>query len=137
MNGPNEQLLLAGQPVGASAPGDDPLVGQVLGDRYYVTSRLAHAGMATIYAARHSLINRQVAIKVLRREFADDLDCVERFVNEGRAAGTLGHPNIVESMDMGVTLDGTPYLVLELLAGHSLDGTIRSSGPFSVQRAAN
>src|SRR5262249_60507135 len=99
--------------------------------------RMARGGMATIYAARHLVINRPVAIKVLLPQFAREIDCVEHFVNEGRAAGTLGHPNIVESTDMGVMPDGTPYLVLELLDGISLDRSIRKNGRLSVARAAH
>src|SRR5262245_5633615 len=116
---------------------DDPLIGQVLGQRYQILRRVARGGMATIYAARHLVINRPVAIKVLLPQFAAEMECVEHFVNEGRAAGTLGHPNIVESTDMGVMADGTPYLVLELLDGVSLDQAIRNGGRFSVARAAH
>ena len=121
----------------AARASEDTLIGQVLGERYQILRRVARGGMATIYAARHLVINRPVAIKVLLPEFAAEMDCVEHFVNEGRAAGTLGHPNIVESTDMGVMPDGTPYLVLELLDGVSLDATIRRSGRFSVARAAH
>src|SRR2546427_9718544 len=115
----------------------DPLVGKLLGERYQIIRPIAVGGMATIYAGRHSLINRPVAIKVLHPEFARDADCVERFAHEGRAAGTLGHPNIVEPRDMGTTPDGTPFLVLELLDGRGLDDTIEENGPFPLARAAH
>jgi len=121
----------------ATQAGEDPLIGQVLGQRYRVIRPIASGGMATVYAARHSLINRPVAIKVLRPEYATDLDCVERFVNEGRAAGTLGHPNIVESLDMGITPDGKPYLVLELLDGVSIHDEIQRGGALPLSRAAH
>src|SRR5215471_16046539 len=116
----------------AAQASGDPLIGQVLGERYQILRRVARGGMATIYAARHLVINRPVAIKVLLPEFAADLDCVEHFVNEGRAAGTLGHPNIVESTDMGVMPDGPPYLVPALLDGISLDPSARKNGRLSL-----
>jgi len=92
--------------------------------------------MATVYVAQHTLIGRMVAIKVLHHQFARDPGCVKRFMNEGRAAGTLGHPNIVESTDMGFAPDGAPFLVLELLEGKTLMAEIHSAGPFAVKRAA-
>jgi len=57
--------------------------------------------MGTVFLAEHALIKRKVAIKILHPELATDADVIERFMNEARAAGTLGHPNIVESTDMG------------------------------------
>ena len=59
--------------------------------------------MGTVFLAEHALIKRRVAVKVLHPELATDADVIERFMNEASAAGTLGHPNIVESTDMGFT----------------------------------
>src|SRR5262249_42128649 len=134
MTGPKEPVSPSDSTDAADA---DPLVGQVLGGRYRVLRPIAVGGMATIYAARHSMINRPVAIKLLHPEFAHDPDCVERFANEGRAAGALGHPNIVESLDMGSTSEGMPFLVLELLDGVGLHDTIKNDGAFPLERAAH
>jgi serine/threonine-protein kinase len=93
---------------------------QVLDGRYRIVRRIATGGMATVYLAEHVLIGRPVAIKVLHQQYAEDTECVTRFMAEGRTAGTLGHPHIVESTDMGYAAGGAPYLVLELLDGRTL-----------------
>jgi serine/threonine protein kinase len=114
----------------------DELVGSILNERYQILRLLNEGGMAKIYVAKHTVLGREVAIKVLKGGCADDTDVVQRFINEGRAAGTLGHPNIVECTDIGTTPDGKPYLVLELLQGHSLAEEINRSGPLAIGRAA-
>lgn len=114
----------------------DDLIGSVLNERYQILRLLNEGGMARIYVAKHTVLGREVAIKVLKGGCADDSDVVQRFINEGRAAGTLGHPHIVECTDIGTTADGRPYLVLELLTGHSLADEIIRSGPMPVGRAA-
>lgn len=114
----------------------DELVGTILGERYEILRLLNEGGMAKIYVAKHKVLGREVAVKVLKGGCADDSDAVQRFTNEGRAAGTLGHPNIVECTDIGTTPDGKPYLVLELLVGHSLADEIIRSGPLAIGRAA-
>jgi len=121
--------------VDVSAKSDD-LVGTILNERYQILRLINEGGMAKIYLAKHTVLGREVAIKVLKGGCADDTDVVQRFINEGRAAGTLGHPNIVECTDIGKTPDGKPYLVLELLVGHSLADEIIRSGPFTIGRAA-
>ncbi len=73
--------------------------------------------MGSVFLAEHALIKRRVAIKVLHSELATDPNVIERFMNEARAAGTLGHPNIVESTDMGFTSNHVPYIVFEYLEG--------------------
>jgi serine/threonine protein kinase len=114
----------------------DDLVGTILHERYQILRLLNEGGMAKIYLAKHTVLGREVAIKVLKGGCADDADVVQRFINEGRAAGTLGHPNIVECTDIGTTPDGKPYLVLELLVGHSLADEIIRTGPLAIGRAA-
>lgn len=76
--------------------------------------------MGAIYEARHPVIGRRVAVKVLRRELALDEDLVVRFFNEARATNAVCHPNIIEIIDVGRLSDGIPYLVMELLDGESL-----------------
>lgn len=114
----------------------DDLVGTILNERYQILRLLNEGGMAKIYVAIHKVLRREVAIKVLKGGCADDADVVQRFINEGRAAGNLGHPNIVECTDIGTTADGKPYLVLELLSGHTLADEITRSGPMTIGRAA-
>ncbi len=113
----------------------DPRVGTVLSDRYMVMKRLGQGGMARVYLARHQIIGRSVAIKVLLPHLVEDALIVRRFVNEARAAGMIGHPNIVESVDIGTTDDGLPFLVLEYLEGTSLSDEVVRVGPMPVERA--
>ncbi len=108
---------------------------QVLDGRYRIVRRIATGGMATVYLAEHILIGRPVAIKVLHQQYAEDTECVRRFLAEGRTAGTLGHPHIVESTDMGYAASGAPYLVLELLEGSSLHDVIQAQGRLPIDRA--
>lgn len=115
---------------------DDPYIGQVFGGRYEIVSKVAEGSQARVYLARHVLIDRPVAVKLLLPVLASDKDLVERFLNEGRAAGSFGHANIVESLDMGYAPDGIPYLVLELLEGRTIAAHIDEGGRFSVGRAA-
>ncbi len=114
---------------------DSLLSDQVLDGRYRIVRRIATGGMATVYLAEHVLIGRPVAIKVLHPQYAEDVECVRRFLAEGRTAGTLGHPHIVESTDMGYAASGAPYLVLELLDGSTLHDLIRAQGQMQIDRA--
>src|SRR5678815_3750383 len=110
-------------------------VGDVVEGRYRILKTLAEGGMGTVYLAEHTLIRRRVAIKVLHPELATDEHLVDRFMNEARAAGTLGHPNIVESTDMGFTADHVPYIVFEYLEGTLLTDEIYRVGGLPMRRA--
>jgi serine/threonine-protein kinase len=91
--------------------------------------------MGTVFLAEHTLIKRRVAIKILHPELATDANVIERFMNEARAAGTLGHPNIVESTDMGFTTKHVPYIVFEYLEGTLLTDEIYRVRGLPVRRA--
>src|SRR5690242_20714884 len=90
--------------------------------------------MSVVYEATHVKIGRTVAIKVLHRDMAGDPDVVGRFLNEARAVGTFGHPNIVASTDFGELPGHVPYLVLEYLEGHTLSHEVKGEGPLPVRR---
>src|SRR5438034_5493792 len=109
-------------------------VGDVIEGRYRVIKTLGEGGMGTVFLAEHALIKRRVAIKVLHSELAADADVVERFMNEARAAGTLGHPNIVESTDMGFLSQHVPYIVFEYLEGTLLTDEIYRVRGLPVRR---
>jgi eukaryotic-like serine/threonine-protein kinase len=111
-------------------------IGQTLGDRYQILAKLREGSQGRVFVGRHLLIDRPVAIKCLWRSLANDSEFVARFLNEGRAAGALGHPNIAECLDLGLAPDGSPYLVMELLDGPTLAEQIDADGAFSVGRAA-
>ncbi|MEO8551604.1 MAG: protein kinase [Kofleriaceae bacterium] len=109
--------------------------GDLVEGRYRIIRTLGEGGMGTVFLAEHTLIKRRVAIKILHPELATDADVIERFMNEARAAGTLGHPNIVESTDMGFTHNHVPYIVFEFLEGALLTDEIYRVGGLPVRRA--
>ncbi len=80
--------------------------------------------MGRVWAARHELTSRDVAVKVLREDLASHPEALSRFVREARAAGQLRHPNIIDVLDVGAMDDGRPYLVFELLTGEGLDALL-------------
>jgi serine/threonine-protein kinase len=107
----------------------------VVEGRYRIIKTLGEGGMGTVFLAEHALIKRRVAIKILHPELATDANVIERFMNEARAAGTLGHPNIVESTDMGFTHNHVPYIVFEYLEGTLLTDEVYRVGGLPVRRA--
>ncbi len=109
--------------------------GDVVEGRYRIIKTLGEGGMGTVFLAEHTLIKRRVAMKLLHPELATDADVIERFMNEARAAGTLGHPNIVESTDMGFTANHVPYIVFEYLEGTLLTDEVYRVGGLPVRRA--
>ena len=109
--------------------------GDLVEGRYRVIKTLGVGGMGTVFLAEHVLIKRRVALKILHADLARDESVVERFMNEARTAGTLGHPNIVESTDMGFTHDHVPYIVYEYLEGTLLTDEIYRVGGLPVRRA--
>src|SRR5258708_5030004 len=98
----------------------DPRVGMTLVGRYVLDDVIGEGGMATVYKARHKLVDRPCAIKILHGEVTKDANVRERFKREARHAQRLSHPNIIEVYDQGETEDGTSFIVMELLEGTSL-----------------
>ncbi|HEY2512710.1 MAG TPA: serine/threonine-protein kinase, partial [Polyangiaceae bacterium] len=105
---------------------DDPTPGGTIGP-YRLLSVLGRGGMGEVYAAEHALIERQVAIKVLRASLASDRALESRFLFEARATSRLRHPNVVEVTDYGVLPGGAPYIVMERLEGESLERRLGAS----------
>jgi len=95
------------------------IVGALLGS-YRVIDELSSGGMGAVYRARHELLGRLVAVKVLRPELTSNPELVNRFFTEARASSAIRHPGIVEVFDFGYTADQRAYLVMELLDGESL-----------------
>jgi serine/threonine-protein kinase len=112
----------------------DPLVGRTLAARYRLVRPLGSGGMALVYLAKHVMIDRLSAIKVLRRDLAMSASHRERFLREARAVNRINHPNIVEITDLGES-DGTVFLVMEYVEGESLIAALRR-GRFAWPRAA-
>ena len=107
----------------------DPLIGVIVDDRYEVIEPLGEGGMGTVYKVRHVTLNRMFALKVLRRDLADDPALSQRFIQEARATAAIKHPSVVSINDFGVLPDGIPYFVMELLVGETLSGRLRGRGP--------
>jgi serine/threonine-protein kinase len=112
----------------------DPLVGRTLSARYRLIRPLGSGGMALVYLARHVLIDRLSAIKVLRRDLGMSASHRDRFLREARAVNRINHPNIVEITDFG-ECDGLVFLVMEYVDGESLHALLRR-GRFAWTRAA-
>lgn len=102
----------------------DPNIGTLIAGRYRIEGVLGEGGMATVYSARHTLHDRPVAIKLFRKDLARDPKLRERFRREATSCARLAHPHIIEILDSGETEDGTPYLVMEMLVGESLERLI-------------
>jgi beta-lactam-binding protein with PASTA domain/serine/threonine protein kinase len=113
---------------------DDHLSGRVLDNRYRIGSRIARGGMATVYEANDLRLDRTVAVKVMHPGLGDDDEFAARFVAEARSAAKLSHPNVVAVFDQGND-DGTVFLAMELIPGHTLRDTIGKEAPLSTARA--
>jgi serine/threonine protein kinase len=110
------------------------VIGQLLGNRYRLVEKIGEGGMALVYKAEDSLLRRLVAVKVLRSQYANDLEFVERFRREAQAAASLSHANVVNIYDVGQE-NGIDYIVMEYVAGENLKDLIRREAPFTVRRA--
>lgn len=112
----------------------DALVGTTVDSRYVIESRIARGGMATVYRARDTRLDRPVALKIMYPHLAESQDFVARFRREARAAAKLTHPGVVAVYDQGTT-EGSSYLVMELVQGPNLRTYLRSQGCLSVKDA--
>src|SRR3954451_11071459 len=112
----------------------DPLIGAVVGERYRIVSRIGVGGMGAVYRAEHTMMRRDLAIKVLLSELGGREEFARRFEREAESASRLTHPNIITVTDFGRTPDGALFLAMEFLAGESLTSVI-SQGAMSRTRA--
>jgi beta-lactam-binding protein with PASTA domain/tRNA A-37 threonylcarbamoyl transferase component Bud32 len=120
------------------SPGDPgpSLVGRLLDGRYRLDSVIARGGMATVYLAIDTRLDRIVAVKVIHRNLADDPQFVERFTREAKAAAKVAGPEVVSVHDTGTDPDtGLAYLVMEHVRGQNLRQLLLSIGPLSPSRA--
>jgi serine/threonine protein kinase len=122
------------------------ILGTTLGGRYRLDARIGHGGMSTVYRAFDTVLEREVAIKLMHREIASDSDQLERFRREARAVAQLNHPHIVTVIDGGEWdpqedadgahggsgVGGAPYIVLEYVAGETLKELIRRDAPLEA-----
>src|SRR5499426_1846694 len=111
------------------------LVGKVLDGQYQIEAMLGKGGMGAVYRARHILLGDRVAIKVLPPEVRNNADWLRRFRREGQAARRFRHPNAVTVYDLRTAGDGTIYMVMEYVEGHTLDAEIKKRGRFTAKEA--
>jgi len=113
------------------------LTGELIDDRYQLTALLATGGMATIYSAIDTRLDRKVAVKIMHPHLAQDEDFVGRFIREAKAAASLSHPNIVAVQDQGWNQSGIPavFIVMELVEGHTLRDYIYERGKLTIDDA--
>ena len=112
------------------------LEGRLLGNRYEIIEKVGNGGMATVYKAKCHVLNRFVAVKVLREEFTTDEEFVKRFNTEAQSAASLTHPNIVSVYDVGSEGD-LHYIVMELVKGKTLKDIINEDGAISWKWSVN
>ncbi|HPU41300.1 MAG TPA: protein kinase [Acetivibrio clariflavus] len=110
--------------------------GRILGGRYELLEKIGGGGMALVYKAKCRLLNRFVAVKLLRPEFTTDEEFVKRFRVEAQAAASLSHPNIVSIYDVGQE-DDLHYIVMEYVNGITLKEYIMQKGVLNWKEAVN
>ena len=114
------------------------LIGKIIGNRYEILEEVGLGGMATVYKAKDHVLNRLVAVKVLKDEFTTDTEFIKRFNTEAQAAASLSHPNIVSIYDVGHEDENNLYyIVMELVQGKTLKEIINNEGVLSWKWAVN
>jgi serine/threonine-protein kinase len=110
------------------------LTGELIDGRYQLIRQMATGGMASIYEALDTRLDRKVAVKIMHSHLAQDEQFVERFIREAKAAAALSHPNIVAVQDQGWNQNGTPaiFLVMEMINGHTLREYLNEQGNLSI-----
>ncbi len=106
----------------------DDMIGTVLSGRYEVTQKIGQGGMGAVYEAKHSLIGKRVAVKVLLDKHAQNDQVIARLKQEARLASSIGHENIIDITDFGTTETGRTFVVMEFLEGESLGACIAREG---------
>jgi eukaryotic-like serine/threonine-protein kinase len=115
----------------------DPYVGTTFDGRYKVESVLGEGGMGVVYLARHKVIDKKVAVKVLRADMAREKEITDRFLQEAKAASSIGNPHIIDISDFGHLPDGSTYFVMEWLDGKPLSKALEETKPLPVARLAH
>jgi serine/threonine protein kinase len=124
-------------PVDGEVLEDDPssIVGTVLDGQYQIESMLGKGGMGAVYLARHILLGDRVAIKILPPEVRTNAEWLRRFRREGQAARRFRHPNAVTVYDLRTASDGTIYMVMEYVEGHTLSQEMKARGSMTPAEA--
>ncbi|MGM0501575.1 MAG: Stk1 family PASTA domain-containing Ser/Thr kinase [Bacillota bacterium] len=112
------------------------MIGKILNDRYELVEKIGTGGMAIVYRAEDSLLSREVAVKILQPQYADNSKAVKRFRHEAKSVASLNHPNIINIFDIGQD-DELEYIVMEYITGQDLKEKIKEEGSFSPVKAVN
>lgn len=113
------------------------MIGKILGNRYEILEKIGGGGMALVYRAKCRLLNRFVAVKILRPEFTSDEEFIGKFKRESQAAASLSHPNIVNIYDVGNDENDIYYIVMEYVKGRTLKQIIKEKGSIEPNDAIN
>jgi eukaryotic-like serine/threonine-protein kinase len=116
------------------SPRPDPYIGCTIDGRYKVESLLGEGGMGMVYLCRHKIIDKKVALKILRADLARDREVTERFLIEARAASAIGSDHIIDISDFGALPDGSAYFVMEFLEGEPLSALVTDARALPPQR---
>ena len=114
---------------------EDQTIGKVLAGKYRIDGFLKRGGMGAVYRGTHLMLDKPVAIKLIKPELVTSEDTVKRFQREARAASHLDHPNIVTVYDLGRSEDGSLYIAMEIVNGKNLKEAVKADGPFEPGRA--
>ncbi len=109
------------------------MIGKILGNRYQIVEKIGEGGMANVYKAKCNLLNRFVAVKILKTEFVNDKEFIAKFNSESQSAAKLSHPNIVNIYDIGIEED-INYIIMEYIEGTTLKESILENAPFENNR---
>ena len=124
-----------GSPLRLQSP-DDPLIGQMVAERYQILSLIGEGGMGRVYLAEHVRMGRKSAVKVINPSLATTADAISRFNREAANACKINHPNVAQVYDFGEMADGTLYLAMEYIDGETLDSIVAREGSLPPERAA-
>src|SRR5919106_2367310 len=112
-------------------------VPQFIAGRFRIEHEIGTGGMGTVYLATHLDLERPVAVKIIKPQFAGDADVAERFLREARTMAKLRHPNAAMIFDAGNLPDGRPFIVMEFVEGETLSQALARQGRFSAIEAVN
>ncbi|MGD9684462.1 MAG: serine/threonine protein kinase [Candidatus Obscuribacterales bacterium] len=113
----------------------DKFIGTTIAEKYHIESLLGRGGMSVVYKAKHLLMDRTVAVKMLRQDLVSVPQLLERFKQESKAVSALRHQNIITVFDFGLLPDATPYLIMDYLEGQTLAEILKTETRLSPERA--